>query len=82
MNKVLFVLCEGPHDVAFLYRIFKVVGFNQNNKNIIDYPQPLNEYLKNEIIKSHMNYKGHYTPIFLFCQYFFKIISSESFLPP
>lgn len=58
MNKVLFVLCEGPHDVAFLYRIFKVLGFNHYNKNIIDYPQPLNEYLKNEIIQSHLNIDG------------------------
>ena len=23
-NKILFVLCEGPHDVAFIYRITTV----------------------------------------------------------
>lgn len=45
-NKILFVLCEGPHDVAFIYRILYNAGFTTYNLCIKDYPFPLNDYFK------------------------------------
>lgn len=47
-NKILFVLCEGPHDVAFIYRILYNAGFTTYNLCIKDYPFPLNDYFKKE----------------------------------
>ncbi len=45
MNKVSFVLCEGPHDVAFLYRILKTEGYVNFGSKIADFPAPINRYL-------------------------------------
>ncbi|MDE6489911.1 MAG: hypothetical protein K2L49_01990 [Muribaculaceae bacterium] len=48
MKKILFVLCEGPHDAAFLYRILRVNGLQKYSKPIGKYPVPLNGYLAKE----------------------------------
>ena len=48
MKKILFVLCEGPHDVAFLYRILRVNGLQRYLKSIGEYPSPLNKYFTKE----------------------------------
>ena len=48
MKKILFVLCEGPHDVAFLYRILRVNGLQRYLKSIGEFPFPLNEYFTKE----------------------------------
>lgn len=48
MNKILFALCEGPHDVAFLYRILRVNGLKKYSKTISEFPTPLDKYLTKE----------------------------------
>ncbi len=45
--KVILALLEGPHDVAFVYRILKENGFNSTKKLIKDLPSPLDKYLSN-----------------------------------
>lgn len=45
--KVILALLEGPHDVAFVYRILKENGFNTTKKVIKDLPSPLDKYLSN-----------------------------------
>ncbi len=45
MKKAVFVLCEGGHDVAFLYRLLKSAGFSVNSKAIREYPEPLSGFL-------------------------------------
>lgn len=45
--KVILALLEGPHDVAFIYRILKENGFETTKKIIKDLPSPLNLYLSN-----------------------------------
>lgn len=48
MRKILFTLCEGPHDVAFLYRILRINGLQKYWKSIGEFPAPLNEYFVKE----------------------------------
>lgn len=48
MKKILFALCEGPHDVAFLYRILRVNGLQKYSKSIGEFPSPLNSYFTKE----------------------------------
>jgi hypothetical protein len=52
-KQLVIVLCEGPHDVAFLVRILKCEGFESNEKTKIgDFPSPLNDLLKQEAQKA------------------------------
>lgn len=44
----MFALCEGPHDVAFLYRILQVNGLQKYSKPIGEFPAPLNKYFASE----------------------------------
>lgn len=44
----MFALCEGPHDVAFLYRILRVNGLQKYSKPIGEFPAPLNGYFARE----------------------------------
>ncbi|WP_196016494.1 DUF3226 domain-containing protein [Alistipes senegalensis] len=48
MEKILFALCEGPHDVAFLYRILRVNGLKKYSKTIGAFPPPLDIYFTKE----------------------------------
>lgn len=48
MEKIVFALCEGPHDVAFLYRILRVNGLQKYSKPIKEFPSPLNRYFAQE----------------------------------
>lgn len=49
-NNTIFILTEGDHDSAFLYRILKANGFKSYKNKIKDYPIPLNSFLKTDII--------------------------------
>jgi hypothetical protein len=49
-NNTIFILTEGDHDSAFLYRILKANGFTSYKKKIKDYPAPLNSFLEKDII--------------------------------
>jgi len=53
MKKVVFAICEGVHDVAFLYRMFTAAGFKTYNKKIAEYPKPVSDYLKKSIENSN-----------------------------
>jgi hypothetical protein len=44
--QVIVVLCEGPHDVAFLRKILKTIGFESGDSiKIKDYPSPMNSII-------------------------------------
>ena len=49
-QNVLYILTEGSHDAAFVYRILKTHGFTTNNELIKNYPQPLNNFLSRDIL--------------------------------
>lgn len=52
-TQILTILCEGPHDVAFVIRILKVNGFKSNeNTKIGEYPKPFDQFLVNEASKT------------------------------
>lgn len=51
MQKIVFVLCEGPHDVAFLYRILKTIGFKNYGVKIKDFLPPINKFIS-EFVQS------------------------------
>ncbi len=47
-KKIIFILAEGEHDSAFLYRILKADGFKSHNVKIKDYPEPLKKFLEKD----------------------------------
>ena len=49
-NNTIFILTEGDHDSAFLYRILKANGFTSYKEKIKDYPAPLNRFLQADIV--------------------------------
>ncbi|MCP4347109.1 MAG: hypothetical protein GY795_16470 [Desulfobacterales bacterium] len=49
MQNIVFLLCEGPHDVAFLVRILKTIGFKNYSKKIREYPEPINQYISKSL---------------------------------
>ncbi|MCP2026179.1 hypothetical protein L1276_001319 [Flavobacterium sp. HSC-32F16] len=53
--QITAVLCEGPHDVAFLVKIIKSEGFkNIDNLKISEFPTPIDLLLKSEVSKSNI----------------------------
>ena len=46
--KILITLCEGPHDVAFLYRILLTEGFVNCPWKLSEFPAPLNSFLSRQ----------------------------------
>ncbi|OQX21368.1 MAG: hypothetical protein BWK80_33620 [Desulfobacteraceae bacterium IS3] len=55
MQKIVFVLCEGPHDVAFLYRILKTIGFKNYTEKIKDFPPPINDFIVSSVKQIDIN---------------------------
>lgn len=54
-TQIITVLCEGPHDVAFITKILKTIGFKSNeNIKIGDYPFPINNLLVSEVTKTNV----------------------------
>jgi hypothetical protein len=54
-TQIITVLCEGPHDVAFITKILKTIGFKSNeNIKIGDYPEPINGLLISEVKKTNV----------------------------
>lgn len=50
VKNIVFILTEGDHDSAFIYRILKANGMTTNHKIAIkDYPTPLKELMTNGI---------------------------------
>ena len=48
-KNIIFILTEGEHDTAFIYRILKANGISTNHAILKEYPFPLNELFKNGI---------------------------------
>ncbi|OAV68044.1 hypothetical protein Barb4_02220 [Bacteroidales bacterium Barb4] len=48
-QNIIFILTEGEHDAAFIYRILKANDIKKNHIAIKDYPFPLNEVFKSGI---------------------------------
>ncbi len=50
---IISILCEGPHDVAFITKIYKSAGFKSNeNLKIDQYPAPINQLILTEVSKT------------------------------
>jgi hypothetical protein len=45
MKNIVLAICEGPHDVAFLYRLFVVEGFLSYKKKIGEFPKPIDSLI-------------------------------------
>lgn len=52
--KFIFAFCEGPHDVAFLYKILKSEGYVSHNRKLREYPSPINDFLISEATHSSL----------------------------
>jgi hypothetical protein len=52
MSNFIFILTEGDHDAAFLYRILKTNGIKTHHLAIKDYPNPINNLFINELYSS------------------------------
>lgn len=54
-KQIITVLCEGPHDVAFITKILKTIRFKSNeNVKLVNYPHPINELLEKEVTKTNV----------------------------
>lgn len=50
VKNIVFILTEGDHDSAFIFRILKSHGFTTYKKIIKDFPPPLNNFLMTDIL--------------------------------
>ena len=54
-TQIISVLCEGPHDVAFITKILKVNGFKSNDlAKLAEFPSPMNDLFKTEATKTNI----------------------------
>jgi hypothetical protein len=49
MKNVVLTICEGPHDVAFLYRLFAAAGFESCKRKIGVFPKPIDSLILNAV---------------------------------
>lgn len=49
MKNVVFALCEGQHDIAFLYRLFTAQGFTGYKEIIGNFPDPIDRLIINAL---------------------------------
>lgn len=49
--RIVFVLCEGPHDVAFLSRLLSSEGYSYYKNKVSDFPFPLGDWMVNSAKK-------------------------------
>lgn len=53
--KIISVLCEGPHDVAFIAKVLKISGFKSNESTkLAKFPSPMNSLFKTEATKTNI----------------------------
>lgn len=50
--RIVFVLCEGNHDVAFLSRLLSADGYEKYREKLCEFPSPLNGWFTN--ISKHL----------------------------
>lgn len=54
-TQIITILCEGPHDVAFIARILKGIGFKSNETTKIGkYPKPFDQLIVTEASKTNI----------------------------
>lgn len=54
-TQIITVLCEGPHDVAFITKILKTTGFKSDEgTKLSKYPSPINQLLTKEVTKTNI----------------------------
>jgi hypothetical protein len=54
-TQIITVLCEGPHDVAFIYKILRTAGFkNIEGTKLGKYPPPINSFLCQEVTNTNV----------------------------
>ena len=54
-KKIVTILCEGPHDAAFLRKILRANGFNSyDGIKIKEYPTPMDAFVKRNLEKSNI----------------------------
>lgn len=53
--RTTIVICEGPHDTAFISRIMKANGYSQYNNAIKDYPKYLSEFIISHIVANNVD---------------------------
>lgn len=52
-TQIIIALCEGSHDVSFINRILKTVGFVSNeSKKLNEFPSPMDKLMASEFIKT------------------------------
>lgn len=55
MNKILTILCEGPHDVSFLTKLLKSIEFRSHDKTKIqNFPQPFKDLIINSVKETNI----------------------------
>lgn len=54
MKEIVLSLCEGPHDVAFIYRTLRSRGYTHFNKRLEEYPFPIGDFFKKEAHKENL----------------------------
>lgn len=55
-SKISVILCEGPHDVAFITKILKTIGYKSNEKEKIGwFPKPISDLFLSEVTKANVN---------------------------
>lgn len=53
--QITSILCEGPHDVSFLAKILKTMGFKSNeNTKLGLFPAPINKLFETEVKKANV----------------------------
>lgn len=53
--QITSILCEGPHDVSFLAKILKTMGFTSNeNTKLGQFPIPINKLFETEVKKANV----------------------------
>lgn len=54
-TQIIIALCEGPHDVAFITRIFKCIGFVSNeNRKLNEFPHPMDKLMSQEVTQTQV----------------------------
>lgn len=55
-DNIILVMCEGPHDVAFLHKILKTNSFKTAQSiKLGDYPTPMNQFIIEEVKKTNVD---------------------------
>lgn len=55
-TRIISILCEGPHDVAFLSKLIRTLGFKvKDTTPLTNYPEPFNDIFMQEVKKTNFD---------------------------